>query len=77
MIGGMNEYMTVTEAAKELGMSVGALRMRLLRGHMRGTHVSPKLWLIPREEVERAKAEGRMKPGPKTGRIEKAKEHQS
>jgi hypothetical protein len=32
---------------------------------MRGIKVNPRLWLVERTEVERAKTIGRLKPGPK------------
>ena len=50
--------MTVQEAAAELGMSPVGVRARLERGLMRGVKVHPRLWLIPREEVERWRAIG-------------------
>jgi excisionase family DNA binding protein len=73
----MDDYLTVTQAAAELGISVGALRTRLLRGHMHGQHAGPKLWLISREEVERAKREGRLRPGPKARRGEVSDEERN
>ena len=56
---------TVSEAASELGLTVHAVAKRLRQGTMRGEQVHPRLWLIPREEVERWKERGRLKPGPK------------
>ena len=56
---------TVSEAAAELGLTVHAVAKRLRQGTMHGEQVHPRLWLIPREEVERAKAMGKLKPGPK------------
>jgi len=61
------DYMTVTEAAQALGLSVHGVRARIERGELRADRPSPRLWLIPREEVERVRAEGRHKPGPKPG----------
>jgi excisionase family DNA binding protein len=57
--------MTVAEAARMLGLTPRAVAKRLEAGHMRGTKVNPRLWLISRAEVNRALAAGRMKPGPK------------
>ena len=57
--------MTTADAAKELGISQVAVRYRLEKGLMQGKSVAGKLWLIPRAEVERWKALGRQKPGPK------------
>ena len=59
------ELMTVTETAQALGMSVRGVLNRLERGQMRGERVHARLWLIPREEVERWKALGRQRPGRK------------
>ncbi len=61
----MDNFVTVTEAAKVLGITPHGVRSRIARGELQASQVSPKLWLIPAEEVERAKAAGRMKPGPK------------
>jgi len=57
--------MTLTEAARELGVDPSTLRYRLKRGDMRGDKAGPRAWLIPREEVARLKEIGRMKPGRK------------
>ncbi len=59
------DLITVSEAAAELGLSTVGVARRLQRGHMRGIKVSPRLWLVERAEVDRAKAAGRLKPGPK------------
>ena len=40
---------------------------RLKRGLLRGTNYGGRIWLIDRAEVERAKAAGRLKRGPKPG----------
>ena len=56
---------TVSEAATLMGLSVAAIEKRLQRGDMRGVKVNPRLWLIPREEVEAWRKRGRLKPGPK------------
>ena len=61
--------MTLTDAARELGVDPSTLRYRLKRGDMRGEKIGPRAWLIPRDEVARVKTIGRMKPGrkPKAG----------
>jgi excisionase family DNA binding protein len=59
------DYLTVTQAAAALGLSVRGLRFRIAHGQMAAEQVSPRLYLIPRAEVERWKALGRQKPGPK------------
>jgi excisionase family DNA binding protein len=61
--------MTVTQAAESLGLSPAGIRRRIERGEMKATLVSPKLWLIPTEEVERWRDIGRRKPGPPKRRI--------
>lgn len=69
--GGMDgdrDVLTVTEAAGELGMSVRGLQKRIERGDVRAERVNPRLWLIPRAEVERWKRLGRQRPGPRPAR---------
>ena len=58
---------TVAEAAEALDLTVGAVNRRLRLGQMRGHKVNARLWLVPIEELERAKAQGRLRPGPKPG----------
>ena len=65
MDGLTEDHLTVTEAANELGVNVATVRHRLSVGLLQGVKIAPRLWLIPREEVERAKVAGRLKPGPK------------
>lgn len=57
--------LTVAETAQELGLTVRGVQTRLLRGQIQGELVTPRLWLIPREEVERWKPIGKLKRGPK------------
>ena len=59
------EYMTVREAAEALGMSMRGINERIERGDMRAERLGARVWAIPREEVERWRAIGRQKPGPK------------
>jgi excisionase family DNA binding protein len=61
------DLLTIAEAAAVLGLTVRGVQERVRRRHMHGVRVSPRLWLIPRSEVERAKEAGRLKPGPKPG----------
>jgi excisionase family DNA binding protein len=61
----MEAFMTIPDAARELGLTPAAIRARLRTGAMRGERVRPKLWLIPRDEVERWRVLGRQKRGPK------------
>ncbi len=57
--------MTPAQAAEELGISVRGVQDRLKRGLLHGTNYGGRIWLIDRAEVERAKALGKLKRGPK------------
>lgn len=59
--------MTVRQAADELGLTPAGIRRRIERGEMAATLISPRLYLVPREEVERWRELGRQKPGPAAG----------
>ena len=59
------ELITVAEAAEILGLSVRGVAHRLERGDMVGQKVNPRLWLVPRAEVERWQQLPRPKRGPK------------
>lgn len=61
----MEPELTVEEAAALLGLSVAGVRRRIQRGDLKARRVGARLWLIPREEVERAQSAGKLKPGPK------------
>jgi excisionase family DNA binding protein len=63
----MDDVMTIPDAARELGMTPAGVWKRIKRGEMKATQPSPKLWLIPRKEVERWRDRGKLKPGPKPG----------
>ena len=58
-------FVTVTQTARELGLAPQTIQARLKRGAMRGVLVHPRLWLIPKSEVERWRQLGKQKPGPK------------
>jgi excisionase family DNA binding protein len=58
------EYVTVRQAADELGLSLRSIRERIRRGDMRAERLGERVWAIPREEVERWKQLGRQRPGP-------------
>lgn len=62
------DYMTVGQAAEALGVSPRAIRHRIAVGEMQAEQINPRLWMIPRAEVERWTALGRMRPGPKPKR---------
>jgi excisionase family DNA binding protein len=59
--------MTIADAAAALGLSTAGVRRRIERGEMQATLISPRLYLISAEEVERWRAMGKLKPGPKPG----------
>ena len=63
----MNEELTVEEAAVELGMSVAGVRRRIQHGQMPARRIGARVLLIPREAVERARVEGKFRPGPAKG----------
>ena len=54
--GGMDEMLTIAQAAAELGLTPNGLRKRLARrgGDLRALH--PRMYLISRAEVERQRA---------------------
>jgi excisionase family DNA binding protein len=58
----MNVY-TVAQAATELGVPVRTVLHRLKTGHMRGTQVDGRMWLIEAREVEAWRDRGHLRPG--------------
>ncbi len=59
------DEMTAAEAADELGLTLRGVQYRLKRSILTGRLVAGRVWLIPRAEVDRAKREGRLPPGPR------------
>lgn len=57
--------LTVQETAEELGITTRGVQHRLERGLMRGERVSPRLWMIPRTEVDRWREVGKLPRGRK------------
>jgi excisionase family DNA binding protein len=57
--------MTVSEAAKALGVDESTIRTRIRRGHMQAERIGERVYVISDREVERWKERGTMKPGPK------------
>jgi excisionase family DNA binding protein len=70
------EYLSVSEAARELGLTVWGVRGRIERGNMRAERLGTHVWAIPRAEVERWRALGRQKPGRKPKRQRAMNEEQ-
>ena len=63
MAEGKRDMLTVAETAAELGVSVRAVQNRIRTGEMEAEKVTPRLYLIPRSEVERWKPVGKRKGG--------------
>jgi excisionase family DNA binding protein len=61
----MEQEMTINEAAAALQMSPQGVHRRITRGEMKARRVGKKMWLIAASEVDRWKAAGKLKPGPK------------
>jgi len=61
----VRDYMTVSEVAAALGAPARTIAYRLKRGLMRGERVTSRLWLVPRDEVERWQGRGKLPPGRK------------
>jgi excisionase family DNA binding protein len=59
------DYLTAAEAAAILGLPGRTVRNRLQRGIMRGVAVHHRLWLVPRDEVERWRDRGKLPSGRK------------
>ena len=54
---------TVTEAAAELGISPRAVLHRIKQGEMKARKITPRMYLVPRAEIERMKPVGKRKGG--------------
>lgn len=73
----MDEYLTVQQAATELGLSRRGVQERIERGELRAERAGARLWLIPRVEIDRHRALGRLKSGPKPGRARERRNKES
>lgn len=49
----MEELLTVEQAASMLGMHPASVRRAILAGRLRGQHLSPRVLVLTRAEVER------------------------
>jgi hypothetical protein len=59
------KYLSVGDAAAQLGMSAKGLRGRISRGEMKAEGVGARRWAIGGDELERWRLIGRGSPGPK------------
>ena len=50
--------MTLTEAARELGLNPGSLRVQIHNGKLKARKVGP-IWTVSRHEVDRYRRENR------------------
>jgi excisionase family DNA binding protein len=55
------QFLSVTEAAESLGITVSRVRQLLARGVIQGHKLGQKQWAIPPSEIERRRREN---PGP-------------
>jgi len=51
-----SELLTVTQAAEEIGVTVGCIRKMLKEGRAEGMKVGPRCWLLTIAEVERVRS---------------------
>ena len=65
MMVAVADYMTVSDAARVLGVTERAIHKRIAGGVMRAERFGAHVWQIPIAEVERWRGIGRLKPGPK------------
>jgi excisionase family DNA binding protein len=57
------EYLTIAEAAAELGVPERTVRYRVARGLMKGERIGKRVWAIPVDEVEVWKTRGPLPRG--------------
>lgn len=50
------ELLTVTQAAREIGVTVGCVRKMLTEGRAQGVKIGPRCWLLTMDEVERVRS---------------------
>lgn len=59
---GMDDYMTVAEAAAALGISHRAMLNRIAVGDIQAVRVHARLWLVPVSEIDRWRPRGKLQP---------------
>jgi excisionase family DNA binding protein len=57
------DMFTVAETAQALGLSVRAIQDRIRKGEMAAEKITPRLYLVHRNEIERWKPVGKRKGG--------------
>jgi excisionase family DNA binding protein len=57
------EYVSVAEAAAELGLNASTIRKRISTGQMRAQRLGERSLMISRREVERWRKIGKLPPG--------------
>src|SRR5919199_6253801 len=62
----VENYVTVSEAAQELGVSPATIRGAIMRGSITAVQLHKRMNLIPRSEVERYRSERLGRPGKRT-----------
>jgi excisionase family DNA binding protein len=62
------DYLTIAEAAAELGVAERTVRYRVARGLMKGERIGKRVWVIPVQEVEAWKTRGPLPHGRRGGR---------
>ena len=65
MVDDLPDLLTVSQAAEALGLSRRGLHYRIERGDIHALQPSPRLFLVPKSEVERLRNTGKFRPGPK------------
>jgi excisionase family DNA binding protein len=59
----LEDYLTVTEAAEELGLTASAIRRAIMRGLIEPVRLGRRTNLIPRAQVDKYRAEHRGRMG--------------
>jgi excisionase family DNA binding protein len=59
----LESYLTVTEAAEELGLTAPAIRRAIMRGLIEPVRLGRRTNLIPRAQVDKYRAEHRGRVG--------------
>lgn len=61
-------FITLTEAAEEIGLTTGRLRQLLRAGKIKGHKFGPRAWVISEKEVKRLKKEPQTTGRPRVGK---------